>query len=209
MLTGGQTFLEFDWRFGRDWHPCQFSTQARSYAPGGELASMQERHRKRAKGATRRVRAPVEVSVPEHIGEYGGTVGVTGYSNGISFDTLPALSWRSGHTNGLSRPPKQLPYTLEASPSPVNRGYMGASSSWSGVNHAQNISANIGTAAIAMPNREMHVCPQKTLPHSNSRQKSGEIRAEAPVFCIPSCIRAHAHARLSAVLVWPAPGDAV
>ena len=51
----------------------------------------------------------------------------------------PVQRWRSSRTNGLSRPPKQLPYILEASPSPVNRDYMGASSSWSGANLPQNL----------------------------------------------------------------------
>lgn len=36
--------------------------------------------------------------------------------------------------NGQSRPPERLPYRLEASPSPANRDYVGASSSWFGAN---------------------------------------------------------------------------
>ena len=72
-----------------------------------------------------------DVAVDARPAEYAGVPG-------LLFNAPPGTRWRSSTANGLSRPPKRLPYPLETSPSPVNRDYMGASSSWAGANHARN-----------------------------------------------------------------------
>jgi hypothetical protein len=78
---------------------------------------------------------------------------------------------------------KRLPYLLETSPFPVNRGYVGASSSWSGANHSASLRCERCIREQLTFQSELAYLPGIAQPIPAERQKTREILFLLSDFC--------------------------